>query len=144
MNRFALSFLLSLCFALTLSAQQKPTEKVQADHIEAATATIPAEAAKQPNPVASTPESLERGKKWWTIDCAMCHGTSGNGKGKLAVDMKLTIGDFTDPATLKSRTDGELFYIIHNGKGDMPQEGTRVSVGENWDLVNYVRSLAKK
>jgi hypothetical protein len=26
----------------------------------------------------------------------------------------------------------------------MPPEGPRVKVEENWDLVNYVRSLAKK
>jgi len=26
--------------------------------------------------------------------------------------MKLAIADFTDPATLKDRTDNEIFYII--------------------------------
>jgi hypothetical protein len=26
----------------------------------------------------------------------------------------------------------------------MPPEGPRIKVDENWDLVNYVRSLAKK
>jgi mono/diheme cytochrome c family protein len=41
-------------------------------------------------------------------------------------------------------TDGELFYIIKVGKGDMPPEGARVKTDELWDLVNYVRSLAKK
>ena len=58
--------------------------------------------------------------------------------------MKLQMLDFTDPATLKNRTDGELFYIIKNGSPDMPPEGARVKTQENWDLVNYVRSFAKK
>jgi hypothetical protein len=58
--------------------------------------------------------------------------------------MKLKVSDFTDPATLKDMTDGELFYIIKVGKGDMPPEGARVKTDELWDLVNYVRSLAKK
>lgn len=104
---------------------------------------IPAEAAKQANPVKSSPESIARAKKWWAIDCAMCHGASGDGKGDLAKDMKLQIVDFTNPDTLKDRSDGELFYIIKNGHNDMPAEGPRVKTEENWDLVNYVRSLAK-
>lgn len=78
------------------------------------------------------------------MDCAMCHGKDGNGKGETASDMKLTMSDFTDPATLKGRTDGELFYVIKNGNNDMPPEGDRVKVQQNWDLVNYVRWLAKK
>ena len=110
----------------------------------AAIAVVPAEAAKVPNPVKSSPESLARAAKWWTIDCAMCHGKEGNGKGETGQAMKLTIPDFTDPATLKDRTDGELFYIIKNGHQDMPPEGQRVKPEENWDLVNYVRSLVKK
>ena len=103
---------------------------------------IPGEAAKQANPVKSTPESIARAKKWWTIDCAMCHGARGDGRGDLAKDMKLQIVDFTNPDTLKDRTDGEIFYIIKNGHNDMPAEGPRIKTEENWDLVNYVRSLA--
>lgn len=105
---------------------------------------IPVEATRQENPVKPTPESIARAKKWWTIDCVMCHGKDGNGKGETAQEMKLNIVDFTNPATLKDRTDGEIFYIIKNGHQDMPPEGPRVKTEENWDLVNYVRSLAKK
>jgi mono/diheme cytochrome c family protein len=106
-------------------------------------AAIPADAAKQGDPVKPSPESLERAKKWWKLDCAMCHGDNGDGKGSLAADMKLKIADFTDPATLKDHTDGEIFYVIKKGHQDMPPEGDRVKVEENWDLVNYVRSLSK-
>lgn len=107
-------------------------------------AAIPVEAAKQPNPVKPSAESSARAKKWWTLDCEMCHGKSGDGKGDTAKDMKLTMMDFTNPDTLKDRTDGEVFYIIKNGHNDMPAEGPRVKTEEAWDLVNYVRSFAKK
>jgi mono/diheme cytochrome c family protein len=73
----------------------------------------------------------------------MCHGKDGDGKGDLAADMKLKLGDFRSPETLKDQTDGELFYIIKNGKGDMPPEGDRAKSEELWDLVNYVRSFSK-
>ncbi len=105
---------------------------------------IPVEAAHEVNPGKPTPESIAQGKKWYGYDCAMCHGTDGDGKGDVAADMKLKVSDFTNPATLKDRTDGELFYIIKHGKGDMPPEGTRLKSDGLWDLVNYVRSLAKK
>jgi len=140
MSRLTLLFSIPLVFLAALSAQQTQTpQKVTPPAYSA----IPAEAAKQANPIKSSPESLARAKKWWTIDCAMCHGNDGNGKGDLAADMKLKLADFTDPNALKDHSDGEIFYIIKNGHQDMPPEGPRVKPEENWDLVNYVRSLAK-
>jgi mono/diheme cytochrome c family protein len=106
--------------------------------------TIPIEAVRQSNPVKPTSESLAEGKKWYGYDCAMCHGKDGDGKGSVGADMKLKVSDLTDPATLKERTDGELFYVIKNGKGDMPPEGERLKAEQIWNIVNYVRSLAKK
>jgi len=139
-SRLALVLSATLVLPAALSAQQTPTpQKVTPPSY----AAIPAEAAKQANPVKSSPESIARAKKWWTIDCTMCHGKEGDGKGDVAAEMKLKIADFTDPNTLKDRTDGEIFYIIKNGHEQMPPEGDRVKPEENWDLVNYVRSLAK-
>lgn len=74
----------------------------------------------------------------------MCHGANGDGKGEVAVDEKLKLKDYRDPAALKDMTDGELFYIIKNGKGQMPPEGDRLKAPELWNLVNYIRSLARK
>jgi mono/diheme cytochrome c family protein len=140
-SRFTLVLPALFLFASALPAQQSSTPSTQKSPTYEA---IPVEAAKQANPVKSSPESLARAKKWWSLDCAMCHGADGSGKGETAVDMKLKLADFTDPATLKDRTDGEIFYIIKNGHNDMPAEGARIKPEENWDLVNYVRSLAKK
>ena len=141
MARFTLVLPALLLFALALPAQQQPsTPTTQKTPTYAA---IPVEAINQPNPVKSSPESLSRAKKWWTLDCAMCHGADGNGKGETAVEMKLKLADFTDPATSKIAPTAKLF-IIKNGHNDMPPEGQRIKTEENWDLVNYVRSLAKK
>jgi mono/diheme cytochrome c family protein len=101
---------------------------------------IPVAAARQPNPVKPTPESIEAGKKIYSYDCVMCHGALGDGKTGPAKAMK--IPNFTDPAFLKDRPDGELFYVIKNGRGDMPREGDRVNPEQIWDLVNYIRFLA--
>lgn len=107
--------------------------------------TIPADAAAMTNPVKPTPESLAHAKTLYGIDCAICHGQKGDGKGEVVDDLKLKIRDFTDPAVLKARTDGELFYIIKNGDSarKMPAEGPRAKDDDIWALVNYLRSLQK-
>ena len=109
----------------------------------AAESKMPPEAAKVPNPVKPTAASLAAGKKTYGYDCAMCHGKDGDGKGDLADDMKVKLLDYTDPAALKDKTDGELFYIIKNGKGEMTGESDRLKSDEVWNLVNYVRSFSK-
>ena len=109
-----------------------------------AQSTIPAEAAHMVNPVKPTPESQARIKKVYGYDCAMCHGEKGNGKGDVVEAMKLTMKDYTDPAALKEMTDGQLFDIIKNGKGQMPGEGERAKPDDVWNLVILIRAMSKK
>lgn len=101
----------------------------------------PADIAKMVNPVKPTPESLAQGKKYYGYDCAMCHGAAGNGKGDVESSDKLP--DFTNAAAMKEKSDGQMFCSLKTGKGHMPLERVRLSENELWNLVNYVRSLAK-
>jgi len=103
---------------------------------------IPVTDARRPNPVKPTLESIADGKKIYGYDCAQCHGAIGD--GKTDPGRKMRIPDLTDPSVLKDRTDGELFYVIKNGRGEMPLEGDRIKPEQIWDLVNYVRFLATK
>lgn len=97
------------------------------------------------NPVKPTPESSARAKKIYGFDCAVCHGVNGDGKGEAVSDLKLKMKDYTDPSALKDMTDGELFYIIRNGKGQMPsEEEARAKQEDVWNIVLLVRSFAKK
>jgi mono/diheme cytochrome c family protein len=77
-------------------------------------------------------------------DCLLCHGKDGDVKGELVESMNLKLRDWRDPEALKPFTDGELFYIITKGKGYMPAEEGRRKPEECWQVVNYIRSLAKK
>jgi mono/diheme cytochrome c family protein len=132
-----LSFLF-LAFAITSLAQQNQPPAKAPEY------KIPPEAAAKANPVKPTADSLAKGKKLYGYDCAMCHGKNGDGKGDMASDIK-NVTDFTNPDALKNRTDGELFYITRNGKGDdMPPEGDRAKDEDIWNMVNYIRSFAKK
>jgi len=103
-----------------------------------------ADAAKLVNPTKPTAESIALGKKVYGTDCAMCHGKAGAGDGDLAADMKLTLKDFRDAAAMKTLSDGEIYTIIEKGKGQMSGEEGRMKPAQIWNVVNYVRSLAKK
>jgi len=139
--RKTLLLVMLLFFVCTLWSQDQkdqPSAKAPAQEYK-----VPPEDAAKVNPVKPTAESLAKGKKLYGYDCAMCHGEKGDGKGDMASDMK-NVTDFTKPDALKNRTDGELFYEIRNGKGDMPPEGDRAKDDDIWNMVNYVRSLGKR
>jgi mono/diheme cytochrome c family protein len=104
---------------------------------------VPLEAVNKVNPVKPSPESLARAKKIYGYECALCHGDDGGGAGDLAKNMKAKMPDFRDPTALKAKTDGELYYVIKNGKGEMEGEGERVKPDDTWNLVNYLRSFSK-
>ena len=133
----AISALLLFGYAVNLpqaaSTQTPPTQS----------SGVPADVAKMLNPVKPTAESQAHAKKMYGYDCAMCHGVDGKGKGELAVELKLNIVDFTSPEAMKAYTDGEMFYVIQNGKNKMPAEGDRAKAEDLWNMVIYVRSFAK-
>jgi cytochrome c len=97
------------------------------------------------NPVKPTAASQEKAKKLYAMDCAMCHGDNGNGKTDLATSMTLTLLDWTDPKSLASVSDHELFEIIRKGKGDKmpPEDPSRAKDDEVWNLVIYIRAFSK-
>jgi mono/diheme cytochrome c family protein len=111
---------------------------------------IPQEAAPAPavsavkNPVKPTAASQARAKELYGFDCALCHGANGNGKTDLATGMGVKLSDWSDPATLASKSDSDLFNMIRNGKDKMPAEVEgRAKNDEVWNLVIYIRSLSK-
>ena len=103
-----------------------------------------APAAGQKNPVKPTEKSQARAKDLYRQDCAICHGDNGNGKTDLAKDMEMSLGDWSNPATLANKQDQDLFNVIRNGKGKMPAEADgRAKDDEVWNLVIYIRGLHK-
>ena len=105
---------------------------------------IPPEYVKMPNPAKPTPAALADARRLYGYDCGMCHGKDGDGKGDLALEMKLELKDWRDPAALEKMTDGELFYILTKGKGKMGGEEPRAKDEQRWQLINLVRSFARK
>jgi cbb3-type cytochrome c oxidase subunit III len=103
------------------------------------------EAAKVKNPVAASPESIAAGKAIFGRYCAVCHGV--NAEGGSGSDISPPAPSLTDAEWLRGGTDGEIFSTIKNGvPPDLNMEpwGDRIKDPDIWNVVNYVRSLAKK
>ena len=136
----------------TFSAQEKKGE-AQGSGASSSTAATPSsphnfvitpEDTAKKNPIRFTEASVDRGRKVYMTQCALCHGEKGDGKGDLATEMKLNIPDLTKPDALSGRTDGELLAIIANGKDPMPSQKERMTEHQLWNLVNYLRALGGK
>jgi mono/diheme cytochrome c family protein len=89
------------------------------------------------NPVPPDSASLANGRKYFVINCAVCHGLTGRGDGTATRYGMPGIG--VAPTSVP-RTDGYIFGIIRNGRGMMPAYN-RIEERDRWDVVNYMRGL---
>jgi mono/diheme cytochrome c family protein len=97
-----------------------------------------------PNPVQPDERSLLNGRKYFQINCAVCHGEAGDGNGALK---QLNPAYGFPPSLLtaeaKGRSDGYIWGMIRNGRGLMPPYN-RIEEADRWDVINYVRGLQGK
>src|SRR5438874_545759 len=75
---------------------------------------IPATAAAEKNPVASTLDQLVKGRSLYSSQCQRCHGPAGRGDGADG-DSQNPTADLTDGSRLSINPDGVVFYKILNG-----------------------------
>jgi mono/diheme cytochrome c family protein len=93
------------------------------------------------NPMPITAELLKRGQQRFTINCTPCHGATGEGKG-----ITQKIGAMAVVANLHDKRivelpDGELFFVISNGRNLMGAYGANVTVQDRWAIIAYLRAL---
>jgi mono/diheme cytochrome c family protein len=90
------------------------------------------------NPTPASDSSLANGRKYFQINCAVCHGDRAMGDGPATKFGMPGINLVTDVS--KARTDGYIFGMIRNGRGLMPPYN-RIEEMDRWDVVNYLRAL---
>ncbi|WP_299029565.1 c-type cytochrome [uncultured Thermanaerothrix sp.] len=100
------------------------------------------------NPVPADEASVGRGKVYYDVACALCHGPEGKGNGSFSGFLVVyPPANLVAPdANARQLSDGAIFLTITNGiEGRMP------ALIENlpdptmrWDVVNYVRYLQRQ
>lgn len=84
-------------------------------------------------------ETRKTGEKLYLVNCASCHGAPGKAN---YLNLVPTPGD---PASDKfqKNSDGEIFYKVYTGKGQMPSFRSVLSSTDIWNIVSFLRTTNK-
>ena len=98
---------------------------------------IPEADRSKTSPLSFNQELKTTGKAVFEANCKSCHGDPG--KANFAQLDPIPI----DPASRKfqEHTDGEIFYILRTGRGQMPSFSGVLSEMERWAVIAYTRSF---
>ncbi len=102
----------------------------------------PASADAIINPLKGIAEATLEGKKIYIQYCVTCHGNKGKGDGIAAPGLAKPPADHTSDFVQK-QTDGALYWIISQGNNPMPTYKTTLTETQRWQVVNFIRTLAK-
>jgi mono/diheme cytochrome c family protein len=94
------------------------------------------------NPLKGNTAATLAGKKIYTDYCVTCHGNKGKGDGIAAPGLPKRPADHTSDFVQK-QTDGAIFWIITQGNNPMPTYKANLTITQRWQVVNYIRTLAK-
>jgi mono/diheme cytochrome c family protein len=128
-KNFILLLVLALTINTTYSQQRKFPSPAYADTIT--------------NPLKGDVTSISEGKQIYTRFCVTCHGNKGKGDGIAAPGLAKPPADHTSDFVQKQK-DGALFWIITAGNRPMPTYKTTLTTAQRWQVVNYIRTLAKE
>ncbi|MCX5723048.1 MAG: c-type cytochrome [Nitrospirae bacterium] len=105
---------------------------------------IPLKQRNTPNPVPLSPDLLQEGLAHFADHCAVCHANDGSGQTPIGKNVYPKAPDLR-LADTQSMSDGELFWVIHNGIRftAMPAwgEGDPAQDLDSWKLVHFLRHL---
>lgn len=99
--------------------------------------------SRLPNPVDADARSIANGHRLYQVNCAVCHGVAGDGRGTVAEVTGIAFVPAINGAATQARSDGYIWGMIRNGRGLMASYN-RIPERERWDVVNYVRGLQGK
>ena len=127
-----------------IGARQPPGKLESAMAPRLRSMAIPRAARDMKSPVPASADAVKEGMEHFADHCAICHGNDGSGNTHVGQNMYPRVPDMRTDATQRL-TDGELYYIIHNGVRwtGMPAWGEAANDNDqdSWKLVLFIRHL---
>lgn len=104
--------------------------------------SVPSAARSKPNPFTAAPELMTEARHHFADHCAICHANDGSGNTVIGRNLNPPAPDMKLMPT-QSMSDGELYYVIHNGIRftGMPAWGESDPDNDSWKLVLFIRHL---
>lgn len=101
----------------------------------------PESAAKTENPIPKSVEVLAAGKTLYEDFCTGCHGLSARGGSSESLGLEMNPPDLIK--RLSGHSQGDFFWKIQNGKGDMPGFKNDLEPDEIWQIIHYIKNIIK-
>ena len=102
----------------------------------------PKDADNVKDPLAGNTSVLPEAKALYIANCAPCHGDKGRGDGPAAAGLNPKPADHSSVA-VQNESDGALFWKLSEGRPPMAGYKKIFSDQQRWELINYIRTLAK-
>jgi mono/diheme cytochrome c family protein len=112
-------------------------------------ATPPPATQPAPAPAAAATPDAKRGEALYATYCASCHGPRGDADGPAAAALVPKPARHSDGAYLNALSNEHLFKVVKEGGAAVGKSalmapwGGTLSDAQIWDVVAFVRSLAK-
>ncbi len=101
------------------------------------------------NPIAASPEVIEKGKDLYIKFCVHCHGDKGNGDGIIIKNEKFPpppsylTGVSSGGGALLDLPEGKMFHSITYGRNLMGSHASQLNADERWLIIHYIKDLQK-
>ena len=101
------------------------------------------------NPLGATEKRMKKGETFYMdmaqpMQCFHCHGARGDGTGELGLQADPPARNFTCAETMKSISDGQMFWAIKNGiEGTAMPAYPDLADWQIWVLIHYVSQFGE-
>jgi mono/diheme cytochrome c family protein len=102
----------------------------------------PKDADNVKSPLAVNASVLGEAKALYVANCGPCHGEKGRGDGPAAPGLNPKPADHTSVA-VQNESDGALFWKLSEGRNPMPGYKKIFTDQQRWELIAFIRTLAK-
>jgi cytochrome c5 len=112
---------------------------LKSDTVIPATSTYPSGFIK-------SSKMIKDGEDLYVKMCAHCHGTKGDGKGKITHPIYSAVPSYSDTkmirrsgSTMSELTEGHIFHAITYGINAMGPHASQISEEVRWKIVYYIQ-----
>jgi mono/diheme cytochrome c family protein len=136
--------LLAICY-ISIPFQAFAEDCPQPRNIKSA----PESFLKMTNPLELSPKIVSEGRDLYmgmteSLACVNCHGPKGDSKGELGMEIEPPPRNFTCGETMKTISDGQMFWVIKNGSPNQLMMGYDFLGDEIiWKIISFVRTFSR-
>lgn len=98
----------------------------------------PEKEAALPNPLESSPGVIRQGQTLYSDFCLHCHGPDTRGLAPDVTGLERRPPDLQK--AIRYHSDGDFFWKIKTGRGEMPSFESELRPDEIWEIIIFIKN----